>query len=208
MSILPPGTPADDGADVTAALGVRKWEPPAPAGLAGRVKGPFPGFLSKTDETRVQVLEAVPARHRGRSFVVTEKLDDTSFTAFRRAGEFGVCSRNLWLDETDETNGFVRLARVLTLDDRLRALRDRLGADVAVQAEVIGPGVQKNKYALKEVMLRVFSVLDLDASRLVDHAAVLGALAAVGLSPVPQLGALALDHTVDQLVASRRGRVC
>ncbi|MBN9520029.1 RNA ligase (ATP) [bacterium] len=205
LSVLPDGTPADDGADVTAVLGVRKWEPPPPAGLAGRVKGPFPGFLSKTDETRVQVLETVLARHRGRPFVVTEKLDGTSFTAFRRAGEFGVCSRNLWLDETDESNGLARLARGLALDDRLRALRDRLGADVAVQAEVIGPGVQKNKYGLKEVTLRVFSVLDLDATRLVDHAAALDALATVGLLPVPQLGAFVLDHTVDQLVAFAEG---
>src|SRR5436190_15098726 len=52
LSILPPGTPTDEGADVTDALGVRKWEPPAPAGMGGRVKGGFPGFLPKTDETR------------------------------------------------------------------------------------------------------------------------------------------------------------
>jgi RNA ligase (TIGR02306 family) len=205
LSILQPDAPTAEGADVTAALGVRKWEPPAPAGFAGRVKGPFPGFLSKTDETRVQVLEALLTRHRGRTFVVTEKLDGTSFTAFLHGGEFGVCSRNLWLDETDETNGLVRVARALKLDERLRQMRDRLGADVAIQAEVIGPGVQKNKYGLKDIGLRVFSVLDLGASRWVDHAAGLDLLATVGLQPVPQLGTLVLDHTVDQLVAFAEG---
>ena len=51
-----------------------------------RPKGQFPGFLPKTDETRVQVLETVLERHRGKTFYVTEKLDGTSFTAFLRPG--------------------------------------------------------------------------------------------------------------------------
>src|SRR6516164_7450355 len=50
--------------------------------LRGQVSGSFPGFLPKTDETRVQVLERVIERHRGLTFYVTEKLDGTSFTAF------------------------------------------------------------------------------------------------------------------------------
>jgi RNA ligase (TIGR02306 family) len=205
LSVLPPGTPAAEGADVTAALGVRKWEPPLPAGMDGRVKGPFPGFLSKTDETRVQVLEPVLTRHRGKTFVATEKLDGTSFTAFLRGGEYGVCSRNLWLDETDETNVLVRVARRVGLEERLRVARGQLGADVAVQAEAVGPGIQKNKYGLKEVSLRVFNVLDLSAGRLLDHPAALDLLAAIGLDAVPQLGPVLLDHTVDQLVAFAEG---
>ena len=79
--------------------------------MGGKVKGGFPGFLPKTDETRVQVLEPVLQRHRGKTFYVTEKLDGTSFTAFLREGEFGICSRNLWMDETDESNVLVRVAR-------------------------------------------------------------------------------------------------
>ena len=42
-----------------------------------------------------EVLEPVLERHRGKTFYVTEKLDGTSFTAFLRDGEFGICSRNL-----------------------------------------------------------------------------------------------------------------
>jgi RNA ligase (TIGR02306 family) len=200
-SVLPPGSPDEEGADVTDLLGVYKWEPPLPVGMGGRVRGPFPSFLPKTDETRVQVLEAALARHRGRTFHVTEKLDGTSFTAFVRDAEFGVCSRNQWVDEADESNLLVRVARRHGLEERLRAARTRLGHDVAVQAEVIGPGVQGNKYALKEVTLRVFNVLDVAAYRLLDHAAGLAVLADMGLEPVPQLGTIVLDHTVDELVA-------
>ena len=205
LSILPPGSPTDEGADVTDLMGVLKWEPPLPVGMGGKVKGQFPGFLPKTDETRVQILEPVLERHRGKTFYVTEKLDGTSFTAFVRQGEFGICSRNLWMDETDESNLLVRVAKGMKLEEKLRVARERLGYDLAVQAEVIGPGIQKNKYGLPAVTLRVFSVLNVDAFRLLDHPAKMEALAEMGFEPVPQLGTIVLDHTVDQLVAFSEG---
>jgi RNA ligase (TIGR02306 family) len=200
LSLLPSDAPREEGADVTDLLGVVKWEPPVPVGMGGRVKGGFPGFLPKTDETRVQNLESVLERHRGKTFVVTEKLDGTSFTAFIREG-----SRNLWVDETDEANTHARIARQLRLDEKLRAVRDRRGLDVAIQAELIGPGIQGNKYALKEPTLRVFSVLDVGTYKLLDHTTSLVVVRELGLEPVPQLGTLVLDHTVDKLVALSEG---
>lgn len=205
LTVLPPGTPTDEGADVTAALGVLKWEPPVPFGMGGRVKGPFPGFLPKTDETRVQVLEGVLARNRGRTFVVTEKLDGTSFSAFLRDGEFGICSRNLWMDPTDDGNVLVRVARRLKLEEGLRAVAAAHTFQPAIQAEVIGPGIQGNKYGLTGVTLRVFNVFDLDAHRLVDHPRWLGIVREMGLEPVPPLGTIVLDHGVDELVAFSEG---
>jgi RNA ligase (TIGR02306 family) len=204
-SILPPSAPTDEGLDVTELLGMLKWEPPLPVGMGGKVKGQFPGFLPKTDETRVQVLDGVLQRHRGKTFSVTEKLDGTSFTAFLRQGEFGICSRNLWMDEADDTNIFARVARGLKLEERLRLARERLGFDLALQAEVIGPGIQKNKYGLPAVTLRVFNVLNVDAYQLLDHAATLAVLSDLQLESVPQLGTLVLNHTVDELVAFSEG---
>src|SRR4051812_5988554 len=131
LSLLPPGAPTEEGADVTDLLAITKWEPPTPVGMSGKVKGGFPAFIAKTDETRVQVLEPVLARHRGKTFYVTEKLDGTSFSAFLREGTFGICSRNLWMDEADETNILVRVARRLKLEDGLRAVRERRGGGPA-----------------------------------------------------------------------------
>lgn len=205
LSVLPAGAPTDEGADVTELLGVRKWEAPVPANLAGRVKGGFPGFLPKTDETRVQVLEPVLARHRGREFFVTEKLDGTSFTAFWREGAFGVCSRNLELDIADDTSSLVRLAKALDLETKLRAFAERHGHDVAIQGEVIGPGVQGNKYALASLELRVFNVFDATAHRYLSRAEMLSAVYELGITPVPNLGTLVLDHGVDALVALSEG---
>src|SRR5262245_31445071 len=65
LSVLPEGTATDEDADVTESLAIRKWEPPQTVGMGGRVKGSFPGFLPKTDETRVQVLEKTLKKHSG-----------------------------------------------------------------------------------------------------------------------------------------------
>ena len=200
LSILPPAAPTDIGCDVTEFLEIVKYEPPIPVGMGGRIKGPFPAFLSKTDEIRIQVLEPILERYRGQSFHMTEKLDGSSMTAFLRDGEFGLCSRNQWLDESDETNVMVRLARTLDLPGKLARIRERFGFQPAIQGEVIGPGIQKNKYGLARVDLRVFNILDIDQCRLVDHSLFVNALSIAELTGVPQLGPMVLDHTIDQLV--------
>jgi RNA ligase (TIGR02306 family) len=174
--------------------------------MSGMVKGPFPGFLPKTDETRIQVLEHVLQQYRGQTFFITEKLDGTSFTAFLRDDQFGLCSRNLWLDETDSSNLFVRLAQTLNLPEKLRRIRDNFGFQPAIQGEVIGPGIQKNKYGLGHVDLRVFSLIDIDQYSLVDREIMLSAMEQAGLTSVPQLGEIVLGHTIDELVEMAIGR--
>lgn len=200
LSFLPEGASTEEGADVTEALGIVKFDPPLAASLSGRVKGTFPSFVPKTDETRVQVLEAVLARHRGKTFYLTEKLDGASVTAYLRDGDYGLCSRNLRLDEGDLDNGMCRVARELNLETKLRAARERLGFDLALQAEIIGPGIQGNKYARKAPGLFFFNVVNLDTYRLEDHPRMLDILSSLGLEPVPQLGTIVLNHSVDQLV--------
>jgi len=81
------------------------------------------------------------------------------------------------LSEADESNVLARVAKGLKLEEKLRAAAELLGHDVAIQAEVIGPGIQKNKYGLKEVTIRVFSVLNVFFEAPHRTAAALAALA-------------------------------
>lgn len=205
LSFLPPDTSTEIGTDVTEVLGVRKWEPPAPIGMGGRVKGSFPGFLPKTDETRVQVLEDLLERHRGKAFYVTEKLDGTSFTAFVREGSFGICSRNLLIDETDESNVLARVATRLQIEANLRRICETQGRELAIQGEVIGPGIQKNKYGLPEVTLRVFTVIDVATCEYLEHPTWIDVVREIGLEPVPLLDTIVLQHSIDELVAMAEG---
>ncbi|MFO0826075.1 MAG: hypothetical protein U0792_23650 [Gemmataceae bacterium] len=80
------------------------------------------------------------------------------------------------------------------------------GFDAAIQGEVIGPGIQQNKYGLTELSLRVFNVFDVSGFRYPrDHADMLTAAAEMGLEAVPQLGTMVLNHSVDELVALSEG---
>jgi RNA ligase (TIGR02306 family) len=166
LSILPQGE-YEVGQDVTSIIGVEKYEPVVPAHLAGTVKGNFPSFLHKTDEPRLQsepnVL--VEAMNKGLVLVGTLKMDGTSFTAYRRDADFGVCSRNLDLKETED-NAHWKMARKLKLEEILRS-EDR---NLCVQGEMVGPGIQSNRLGLKEVELYLFNLFDIDTGKYLGYA--------------------------------------
>ena len=165
LSILPQGE-YEVGQNVTSLIGVEKYEPIVPAHLAGTVKGNFPAFLHKTDEIRLQSEPYVLAEARDKELVLvgTLKMDGTSFTAYRRDDEFGVCSRNLNLKETEE-NAHWKMARKLKLEEILRSEPRNL----CVQGEMVGLGIQANRLGLKEVELYLFNLFDIDTGKYLSH---------------------------------------
>lgn len=182
LSILPPGIPVEEDTDVTEILGIIKYEPPIPVHFKGQVKGGFPGFIPKTDEIRVQVLENVINRYRGKVFYISEKIDGTSMTCYIRDGEFNVCSRSLNLKETPE-NVYWRCARALDLETRIRSF----GRNIAIQGEVAGEGIQKNRLKLKGLNYFVFSIFNMDSSKYLDYRDFIAAARDSGLQTVPVL---------------------
>lgn len=157
LSVLPSDFEVKEDADCTEALGVVKYEPALPACLSGIAKGKFPSFIPKTDETRVQVLQALLDKYQGEKCYVTEKLDGSSTTYYVKDGEFGVCSRNLELVE-DMENSFWKVARQMDIEAKLRAT----GKNISIQGELIGEGIQGNKLKLKGQTIRFFNAFDID----------------------------------------------
>ena len=148
-----------EGTDVSELLNIQKWEAPVPAQLAGEVKGMFPGFIPKTDQERIQNLKQEVAQwtKEGLDFEVTEKLDGSSMTVYVNGDEFGVCSRNLDLRES-EYNTFWKVARDHGLIDKAKSI----GRNIALQGELIGEGIQKNPYKIKGHAFYLFDVYDID----------------------------------------------
>ena len=150
-----------EGDDLTEALDIVKYEPPIPAQLAGKIKGTFPSFIPKTDETRIQNFESdigfVPV---GERVYITEKLDGTSFTCYFNNGVFGVCGRNWELSETND-NSLWRMANMLELKDKLT----KLGKNIAIQGELVGNGINGNLYGLTDHKLFFFTAYDIDKGR-------------------------------------------
>lgn len=185
-----------EGTDVTNVLGITKYEPPIPAQLQGDTKGPFPSFLIKTDETRVQVLQSLLDKYKGQECYVTEKFDGSSATYFINKGEFGVCSRNQELKES-EGNTFWKIAKQFKIEEKLRGVT----GNFAIQGEIIGEGIQGNKYSIKGQVPLFFNVFNIDSQRYLSFIDMRKFLQTLELPTVTVINPkYILDNNIDELV--------
>lgn len=190
------------GNDVTEVLGIVKYEPPIPAELAGKVKGLFPSFIRKTDEERIQNLASEYEEMKKHTYYETEKLDGSSATFFYNNGEFGVCSRNLELLET-EGNTFWKVARELDLENKMR----EYGMNISFQGELIGEGIQGNPYKIKGQTVRFFNLFDIDLQVYHSLSVFKETMKVLGLETVPVLRTnFKLPDTIDELLKMADGK--
>jgi len=187
---------SEEGTDVTEVLGITQYIPQIPACIAGLVKGLFPTFIPKTDETRIQVLQDVLTRYKGTPCYITEKVDGSSVTYYVKDGEFGVCSRNLELKE-DDTNAFWEFAKKVNLKDKMLSL----GTNFALQGELIGAGIQKNNLRLPEKKVLFFNLFMINEYKYLDFVNFKSYLARLDLESVPIVNEnFILIDNIDELV--------
>jgi len=146
-----------EGADLTSYLGIVKYIAPVSNGGMGNMqsKGDFPTHkVSKTDEMNVCSKMKAYAEIQGQEVYITQKIEGSSVTFFCEDDELVVCSRNNILIET-EGNKFwqgVKKYDTKTLFTDLPWL--------ICQAELYGPGIQKNKLGTESVDIMIFNMID------------------------------------------------
>lgn len=152
------------GQDVSALIGVRKYE--SPVGNDLQAIGGLPFGMFKTDEERYQNLDDLPW---GEKVDVTLKVDGSSMTVYCKQvdGELvvGVCSRTQELRTTCD-NKYIRCFKEYGIDERVPMLRDLLGFDFALRGELHGKGIQSSKYnphsQVDHLEFSVYDVLNLE----------------------------------------------
>ena len=157
-----------EGTDITALLGITKYEPPPPpAVLAGQARGAFPSFLVETDETRIQSIPGVLSRWPDTVFTVTEKIDgmSTSYYSVLEDGQLrrGACSRKLDLLTGESVQW--KVAAEDKIFEALEASGKERGVSMAVQGELVGPNIQSNKLVLPSVQFFAFNLYDITNRR-------------------------------------------
>jgi RNA ligase (TIGR02306 family) len=190
--------------DVTDLLGIKKYEKPLPASLAGDIRCHFPSVVPKTDAERIQNLstELEFWKNTSLKFYVTEKLDGTSFTCMKLHEDIHVCSRNYSLFET-EGNTYWQIFRKYDLENILKSVPN----NIAIQGEIIGHGIQENQYGLPKQELYVFSIYDIDSKRYYSYQEMEAFCNNYNLNRVPLVEIISLDSdtSIDSLLAKAEG---
>jgi hypothetical protein len=120
----------------------------------------FPSFIPKTDEERIQnIFSKVKSVHAG-WYIPTLKLDGSSATYYVKNKEFGHCSRNLKLGLDDGSN-FSKMAKKYNFPE----LFAEMPLNIALQFELMGPGIQGNKEKFEDHDLYLFKVWEIDERR-------------------------------------------
>lgn len=139
-------------------------------------KNKWPEFVKKTDEDRIQLFPRICEVEKDTIWSVSEKLDGTSSTYFLTNNHkrwyqwwvkpytFGVCSRNVYLRVPNSSINFPfggvywKIAKQLHIEKVLHSI---IGKEdfVILQGEIIGEGIQKNKYNIKGHDFRAFNLI-------------------------------------------------
>jgi RNA ligase (TIGR02306 family) len=175
-----------EGTDLTAELGVEKYEPP-PVPCQHGTLAPLPA--------QVELLLDSPV-------LVMEKLEGSHIAVQRRSdGAVHVCQRNHRIvpDPDGGTHDWYTAARAAGIQTTLAQLAPVFpGQALTLRGEVLGPGVQGNWYRLPALTVRVF---ELEAEgQAVDAARFLELMAS---QPTPIAPLLARGVTLREWLAGR-----
>jgi len=124
----------------------------------------FPTHLvPKTDEERLQNLgDTFLETHKDVMVHVTTKMDGQSGTFIWYKKKFSVASRNVWFP-SHRKNNYWYIADKVRMKDIMKEVFGK--RNIAIQGEICGPGIQGNKYKMKEACLFVFNIYDIDEQR-------------------------------------------
>lgn len=183
ISVLPPGD-YKVGDDVTELLGITKYEPDVFNRTSSNIssKSDFHPLIPKTDETRFQTYGKVINNSLGTRCYITEKVDGSSFTFVKSElipDKPKFYSRNQSQSD-DSAFGYI-------YHNVIKPVEDLIPNDIAIQGEILGPGIQNNKYKLKDYQLKVFSVYDIKKSGYYDYKQIVELCQTLGLQMVPVL---------------------
>lgn len=144
----------------------------------------FPEFVPKTDELNIQSYSKMLKSIVGRKTVVTWKKDGSSVTIFKNGDKIGVCSRNYEITRGDlSCENFFRVVEKYNIEEKLK----QFGKNIAIQGEMVGPGVNGNREGLKELDFFVFNIFDIDAHHYLTHQNVQSICEELKLKMVPVL---------------------
>ena len=161
-SVLPEGMPVPPlKTDITALLGITKYEPPV-ISIPGGLLIPIPDGLGVYDIEGADRFRQVVDLLMDRPCYITEKVEGYNTALVRLlSGEIVTCQREYVIQMEDESvhNPYEKAFTLCGLRDTLINLsQDKENTLVALRGEALGPGICRNIYGLKDLTVRLFDI--------------------------------------------------
>ena len=184
LSVFPEIKDIKEGSDLTQILGINKYDPPLPVQTAEYAKGIYPSFIPKTDIERIQNLydnfnaEGAPCLDKNVLYEVSIKLDGTSMTIYKNKDDIEICSKNFTL-KRDKENAYCK-----TAEEVINVLKS-INKNIAIQGELIGLNIHKNKEKLASQEFYIYNIWDIDKQEYFSPEDRLNFIKTFGLKSVP-----------------------
>jgi RNA ligase (TIGR02306 family) len=196
------GGDAEDGADVTRLLGVKKWYIPEVATGSGLMIGGRPYGIPASDEIRIQSAPEFIDKLSGNPYYISTKMDGTSCIVYCIDGKVGCCSRNHEIaDDADAL--YWQPVYKYGLKEKL----PDLGRDVVLTGELCGPAIQRNKLRLPGYEWYVFDWREWESLEYVSLEEMTRNCEALGVPTVPiEETGESFAYGLDELLEMARGK--
>ena len=178
---LKPGELKDDQ-DLTKELKVEKHEEDPLL----QCRGSLPLGLRKTGENRIEECTRVLREMKNQKVIITMKYHGTSASYYWKDGTFLICGRNTIIDPTDtgkQSACYLAMAKKHDLEKQMQEYK----CNIAIQGEIVGPGILKNTLVLKELEFHPFYIWNLDTQRKYPYDEFLKVMVRMKLTPVKLL---------------------
>lgn len=209
--------------------------------LFQKTSGNFPSFVKVTDQCRCQRMSRFfeDEFNLTQKYEITIKEDGSSLTCYRKGNEIGVCSRErtVWNEKIGFWNFLSKKKSIhnewydVAYEKGLVSAVKKLGKNIAVQGEFIGPKKNGNRAQRKEHDIYIFDIWDIDkqmyvgvderreiVAKLIElgykgkhvHVVAEGTLKELDLDTIPKLLNLAaitkfpgIEHLIEGVVVKR-----
>lgn len=214
--------------DYSECLGIEKYEIPDSGNIRGcKPASTFPHFIPKTDEERIQNLyNKFKDEYLDVEFHESEKMDGSSVTLAAVKPQYFienllndenypynsadlqvlVASRNQTL-KYDEDSHYWKGIYNTNLIAKISKIAEDTGKQLAIQGELLGPGIQGNREALKDYTVRVFKIWDIDKKEYLSHDEFISITTTYSIDIVPQLGKVKLfELSLSDILERAKGK--
>jgi RNA ligase (TIGR02306 family) len=191
----------EEGSDVTEKLNVKKWYIPETSNPGGTIIGERPHGIPASDEIRLQSALELLDELKGKPYYITTKMDGTSGIAYYIDGKFGCCSRNKEIKDEETALYWLPVYKY-----NLKEKFAKMGRNLVLTGEIIGPGIQKNKLRLPEIEWNVFDVKDWDTNKYLPYDEAVKLCSELGLKTVPlEERGEQFDYSLETLLEKAKG---